>query len=290
MPVPIATSDVARETRPIAIRDRTPRSWWVVLLLAVPVSIYALAYVGVGEPMFPPELAASFSARPWGIYPHAFFGAIAVLGGPFQFRNDVLRRRRTLHRRLGTLYVVCCLVVGSVGLLWLESPVVRARPSTRADQRVDALAHFFPNLPHLFERAVLGIAKRPIIAFEARYDRALVPASHCDEQRGAAGQLVGQALRPVRADVDAGFVHRVNHNGMDAIAWLRPRRHGAGFGRVGEVVEEPGGHLRSPGVVDAGEHDGLRHAQQSGPQQLLASGFRARMKALANRPSTCGAM
>src|SRR5437868_14497751 len=34
--------------------------------------------------------------------------------------------------------------------------------------------------------------------------------------------------------------------------------------------------------------DAERHAQQSGPQQLFASGFRARMKALANLSSTSG--
>jgi hypothetical protein len=65
---------------------RTPASWWIVLGLATFVTLYALAYVIIGPPIYPPQLADSFRARPWGIYPHAFFGAVAMLLGPLQVR------------------------------------------------------------------------------------------------------------------------------------------------------------------------------------------------------------
>jgi uncharacterized membrane protein len=82
--------------------------------LAALVVLYALAYVALGERVYPPHLAASFRARPWGIYPHAFFGALALGLGPLQFHQG-LRRRRALHRALGKLYVASCLLAGAAG-------------------------------------------------------------------------------------------------------------------------------------------------------------------------------
>jgi uncharacterized membrane protein len=66
--------------------------------------------------MYPGNLAASFLARPWGIYPHALFGALALGLGPVQFHRGVLTRHRTLHRGLGTVYVVSSVCVGIAGL------------------------------------------------------------------------------------------------------------------------------------------------------------------------------
>jgi hypothetical protein len=62
-------------------RIRPTLAWWLVALLALPVVGYALAYVIVGAPMYPPNLAESFVARPWGINPHALFGSIALAVG-----------------------------------------------------------------------------------------------------------------------------------------------------------------------------------------------------------------
>jgi uncharacterized membrane protein len=107
---------VDRPTKAAPTRHRTPVSWWIVLGLAAVVTLYALAYVIVGPAMYPSQLADSFRARPWGIYPHALFGAVAMLSGPLQFRRDLLRRRRSLHRTLGTIYLVSCLFIGSAGL------------------------------------------------------------------------------------------------------------------------------------------------------------------------------
>jgi uncharacterized membrane protein len=89
--------------------------WAVLVFFAVPISLYAFAYVIVGQPMYPPPLAASLSSRPWGINPHALFGGVSLLTGGLQFHRK-LRRRVRLHRVLGRVYVVSCLVTGAAGL------------------------------------------------------------------------------------------------------------------------------------------------------------------------------
>ena len=95
---------------------RPPFAWWLVALLALPIVGYALAYVIVGAPMYPPNLSASFLARPWGIYPHALFGSVALGLGALQFNRWILLRRRALHRALGTVYVASSAFVGLAGL------------------------------------------------------------------------------------------------------------------------------------------------------------------------------
>ena len=87
-----------------------------MLALALLIIAYGLAYVVVGPPMYPPSLADSFRARPWGIYPHALFGSLAIGLGALQVNRRILLRRRALHRALGRVYVVSCMVVGAAGL------------------------------------------------------------------------------------------------------------------------------------------------------------------------------
>jgi uncharacterized membrane protein len=95
---------------------RPPLTWWLVVLLAAPIVGYALAYVIVGERVYPPNLAASFLARPWGIYPHALFGSIALGTGALQFNRWLLLRHRPVHRALGVVYVAASTGVGAAGL------------------------------------------------------------------------------------------------------------------------------------------------------------------------------
>jgi uncharacterized membrane protein len=80
------------------------------------IAIYALSFLVRGAAAFSPEFRESFLARPWGIYPHAALGAIALLVGPLQFRRSLWIRRRALHRRLGIVYVACAAVTGTVGM------------------------------------------------------------------------------------------------------------------------------------------------------------------------------
>jgi uncharacterized membrane protein len=99
-----------------ASRTRPPLAWWLVMLLAVPIVGYALAYVIVGAPLYPPNLSASFLARPWGINPHALFGSLALGLGILQFNRWLILRHRPWHRALGTVYVVSAMVVGLAGV------------------------------------------------------------------------------------------------------------------------------------------------------------------------------
>jgi hypothetical protein len=89
--------------------------WWLVALLSVGLAGYALLYVVLGPRMYAPYFLQSFVARPWGIYPHALFGTIALALGPFQFRRNILRRA-WLHRAMGKAYVFSAMLTGLAGL------------------------------------------------------------------------------------------------------------------------------------------------------------------------------
>ena len=109
----------AASSRPSAPRrspTRPPFTWWLVLILAVPIVGYALAYVVLDERVYPPNLAESFLARPWGINPHALFGSLALGLGILQFNRWLILRHRPWHRALGTVYVISAVVVGLAGL------------------------------------------------------------------------------------------------------------------------------------------------------------------------------
>lgn len=90
--------------------------WWTLTLLAMPIALYGIGYLVFRDRLFPPQLAESFRARPWGIYPHAFFGAIALAFGPLQFHRGILVRRRGLHRLMGKIYLVAALLSGAAGV------------------------------------------------------------------------------------------------------------------------------------------------------------------------------
>lgn len=99
----------------VSVYPRVRWPWWIMMILSLLIALYGLAYVILGSRMYPPDLLASFLARPWGIYPHAFFGSLALLIGPWQFRRNVLAKHRATHRKLGQVYVVACLLAGLAG-------------------------------------------------------------------------------------------------------------------------------------------------------------------------------
>ncbi len=102
---------------PRGASSRTPRAWWIVVLLSLLIAGYGIGFVAGGEASFRGELAASFRARPWGIFSHAVLGSLALLAGPFQFRRDLRVRRPRVHRLLGRVYVGAALGTGATGLL-----------------------------------------------------------------------------------------------------------------------------------------------------------------------------
>lgn len=89
---------------------------WIVVVPALLVAVYASAYVVVGPAMYPDQLFESFVARPWGIYPHALFGSIALAAGALQFRRSLLVNRPLVHRRAGVTYVVAATLTGVAGI------------------------------------------------------------------------------------------------------------------------------------------------------------------------------
>jgi uncharacterized membrane protein len=95
---------------------RSGAGYWTVAFFAIAIALYAMSYLYFRDRMFPPQLADSFRARPWGIYPHALAGAIALALGPWQFRRGILLRRRALHRILGRVYVGAAVVAGIAGM------------------------------------------------------------------------------------------------------------------------------------------------------------------------------
>ena len=97
-------------------RRRVPGLWWPMMVLALIGAVYALAYVVIGPPMYPPGFRESFMARPWGIYPHAFFAMFALALGPFQLLESLRGRRLRLHRILGRVYVGCAVMTGLTGV------------------------------------------------------------------------------------------------------------------------------------------------------------------------------
>ena len=111
-----ATVPLRHERPPTPARERVPVVWWLVVILASLVALYAFAYVALGDRMYPPNLKTSFVARPWGIYTHALFGGVAMLLGPFQLNRRFLRRNRARHRALGLAYIASATLVGAAGL------------------------------------------------------------------------------------------------------------------------------------------------------------------------------
>ena len=93
-----------------------PRGWWAVLAGALLMSLYALGYVVLGDRLYPPNLADSFRARPWGIYTHALAAMFALGLGAFQFRSGLRARRLRLHRLMGRIYVLAAILTGASGL------------------------------------------------------------------------------------------------------------------------------------------------------------------------------
>ena len=111
------STPMSRTIRSAPHRAPQPRAWWILLLLSLLIAGYGIGFVWGGEASFRGELAASFRARPWGIFSHAMFGSLALLAGPFQLRRDLRVRHPRVHRLLGRAYVGAALGTGATGLL-----------------------------------------------------------------------------------------------------------------------------------------------------------------------------
>ena len=87
--------------------------WGLAAFLSVGVAGYAYWSVSAGGPPAP-QVRANLFANPW-LMVHMALAGTALLVGPLQLL-PALRRRRAVHRWLGRIYLVGCLVGGIAGL------------------------------------------------------------------------------------------------------------------------------------------------------------------------------
>ena len=62
------------------------------------------------------EIAQHFAPVKWYLVPHAFFGALAMLLGVFQFSNRLRARYLETHRMLGYIYVVSVFIAAPLAV------------------------------------------------------------------------------------------------------------------------------------------------------------------------------
>ncbi len=86
--------------------------WFLIMLLSVGVGGYALYHAATGfehlpltNPMF----------DPWGLRVHVAASGVAMLLGAFQFFRPLRRKAPALHRWMGRIYILACIVGGLAG-------------------------------------------------------------------------------------------------------------------------------------------------------------------------------
>lgn len=62
------------------------------------------------------DMARHFAPVKWYLLPHAFFGALAMLVGAFQFSNWLRARYLKVHRTLGYIYITSAFISGPLGI------------------------------------------------------------------------------------------------------------------------------------------------------------------------------
>lgn len=62
------------------------------------------------------RIAQHFAPVKWYLVPHAFFGALAMLLGVFQFSNRLRARYLSVHRTLGYVYIGSAFISGPLGI------------------------------------------------------------------------------------------------------------------------------------------------------------------------------
>ena len=94
---------------------RSKAGWGVAAFLSLGVAIFSYRYlVGIGT--LASNVMANLFARPW-LYIHIAGAATALLVGPFQLLPWLRARHRRVHRWLGRIYVVGCLIGGAGGFV-----------------------------------------------------------------------------------------------------------------------------------------------------------------------------
>jgi hypothetical protein len=89
---------------------------WIVAVLAVLIALASARYALMGAGGAPPNVAQNRFAGS-ALLLHIGAATVALALGPWQFFSVIRARWPRWHRRLGTTYVIACLVGGAAGLV-----------------------------------------------------------------------------------------------------------------------------------------------------------------------------
>jgi len=94
--------------------------WVVFAFFAMSIGLYPIIYLLISETF---GLLSSKSTEllnsdlwNWAFYQHILLGGIALLTGWSQFNQRLRNRYLSIHRSLGKIYVIACILSGSAGL------------------------------------------------------------------------------------------------------------------------------------------------------------------------------
>ena len=99
---------------PIILKARTGIFWFLCLIIALASALLLLP--GVAGSL--PHIAYHYEARAVALLGHIAFAVTALVIMPFQFNATLRGSRPRLHRTLGRIYVIACVIAGVCGL-WL---------------------------------------------------------------------------------------------------------------------------------------------------------------------------
>jgi len=94
-------------------------SWFLLFFLAFGVALVSMRYWSFETIDFLKMKPAEVLSSLWfklSFYGHVIFGPIALMAGPVQFLPKFRQRRMKLHRLVGKIYVIACLLSGIAGL------------------------------------------------------------------------------------------------------------------------------------------------------------------------------
>lgn len=86
-------------------RSHTPaKLMFFVIFFLLTIFVVYMKNVHVFDPSS--DIAQHFAPVKWYLIPHAFFGALALLLGAFQFSNRLRAKHLSFHRTLGYIYIL----------------------------------------------------------------------------------------------------------------------------------------------------------------------------------------
>lgn len=96
-------------------------SFGLLAVLSIGVAAYALVVYGLTPlgAFVHPDMRTVFEANRLGIYAHVFASLIALALGPFQFHSRLRKRRISLHRWMGRVYLGVGVLVGGLAGLYM---------------------------------------------------------------------------------------------------------------------------------------------------------------------------